>query len=105
MDIVDNGYVYIDILKGVYGLKEAGILAFNYPVENLVPHRYHLVQYIACLWKHETKKTTFVLCVDDSGIKSYSQSDLDHLLTALRQTYVISTDPTGRNYIGLTIDW
>ena len=41
MDIVDNGYVYIDILKGVYGLKEAGILAFNYLVENLAPHGYH----------------------------------------------------------------
>ena len=30
-------YVYIKIRKGMYGLKEAGILVFNYIVENLVP--------------------------------------------------------------------
>ena len=35
--IADNGYVYIETRKGMYDLKEAGILAFNYVVENLIP--------------------------------------------------------------------
>ena len=38
MNIVENEYVYIDIRKGMYGLKEAGTLAFNYIQENLAPH-------------------------------------------------------------------
>ena len=43
MDIVDNGYMYIELRKVMYGLKEAGILAFKYLVENLAPHGYHPV--------------------------------------------------------------
>ena len=49
INIVDNNYVYIEIRKGMYGLKEAGILAFNYVVKNLAPHGYHPVQYTAGL--------------------------------------------------------
>ena len=45
MDIADTGYVYIEIRKGMYGLKEVGILAFNYLVENLDPHGYYPVRY------------------------------------------------------------
>ena len=55
MQIAQDGYVYIEIRKGMYGLKEAGILAFNYLVENLVPHGYHPVQHTAVLWCHEKK--------------------------------------------------
>ena len=105
MDIADNGYVYIEIRKGMYGLKEAGILAFNYVIENLAPHGYYRVHYTPGLWKHRTRKTTFILCVDDFGIKHHSEDDLDHLLNALRTKYEISTDPSGTNYIGLTIAW
>ena len=105
MDIAENGYVYIEIRKGMYGLKEAGILAFNYVVENLAPHGYYPVRYTPGLWKHKTRKTTFILCVDDFGIKHHSQDDLDHLLNALRTKYEISTDPSRTNYIGLTIAW
>ena len=35
LDIVDNDYVYIERRKGMYELKEAGVLAFNYVVVNL----------------------------------------------------------------------
>ena len=35
MDIVDNDYVYIEIRKVMYGLKEAGVSAFNYVMKNL----------------------------------------------------------------------
>ena len=49
MNIVDNNYVFIKIRKVMYDLKEAGILAFNYAVENLAPHGYHLVRYTAGL--------------------------------------------------------
>ena len=97
MNSIDNNYVYIEIRKGMYDIKEAGILFFNYVVENLAPHGY--------LWKHKTKKTTFVLCVDNFGIKYHNQDDLNQLLNALRTKYEISTDLTSSNHIGLTIKW
>ena len=43
MQIAQDGYVYIEIKKGMYGLKEAEILALSYLVENLAPHGYHPV--------------------------------------------------------------
>ena len=55
-NIADNEYVYVEIIKGMHGLKEAGILKCNYVVTNLAPFGYHPVKNTAGLWKHETKK-------------------------------------------------
>ena len=33
-DITDNGYICVEIRKGVYGLNVAGILEFNHVVHN-----------------------------------------------------------------------
>jgi hypothetical protein len=35
--IANGGYVYLKIRRGMYGLKEAGIIAFNQLVKKLVP--------------------------------------------------------------------
>ena len=105
MNLVDNGYVSIEIRKGTYGLKEAGILAFNYVIENLALHGYRPVKYTAGLWEHKKRNTNFLLCVDDFGIKCDNQDDLDHLLNTLQKKYEISIDQPGRNYISLTIEW
>ena len=105
MNLVENGYVYIEIRKVIYGLKEERILAFNYIVQNLATHGYHHIKYTAELWEHKNRNTEFVLCIDDFDIKYDNQDDLDHLLIALQTEYEISTDYSGRNYIGLTIDW
>ena len=75
----------------MYRLKESGTLAFNYVLKNLVSFGYHPVQFISGLWKHEIRPKTFTLCVDNFGIKSYSQDDTDHLLNTLCRTYKIST--------------
>ena len=103
--ITHNGYINIEIRKGIYGLKEAGILAYNYIVNNLAPFGYHPVKFTPGLWKYETISTIFTLYVDNFSIESYSKDDNDHLLNALRTKYEISIDPKGENYIGLQINW
>ena len=105
MDIAENGHVYIEIRKGMYGLKEVGILAFNYLVENWAPHGYYSCRYTPGLWKYKIRSTTFILCVDDFGIKNYNEDDLNHLLDALHTKYEIATDRSGTHYTGLTIAW
>ena len=40
INISPNGFVYLNICKGVYGLKEAGVLLFNKLVKALAPHGY-----------------------------------------------------------------
>ena len=55
LDIADKGYVYIEIRKGMYSLKEARNLAFNYLAENIAPHGYHPIEFTPDLWKHKTR--------------------------------------------------
>ena len=53
-DIVSsNGYIYIRITKGMYGLKQAAILAYDQLVKNLANHGYHLCKYTMGLWEHD----------------------------------------------------
>ena len=105
MEITENDYVYTETLKDIYGLKEAGISAFNFIVKNITPFGYTPVKYTPDLWKHESRPTPFTLGVNNFGTKYHKQEDLEYLLNALRFNDEISTDITGRNYIGLTIDW
>jgi len=76
-------YIYVEIRKGMYGLKEAAILAFEQLRDHLAPFGYHPVKHTPGLWSHETLKTTFTLAVDDFGIKYFSKTDADHLFNAL----------------------
>ena len=106
MDIVSgDGYVYCEIRKGMYGLKQAARLAYDRLVENLAPHGYHPLRRNPGLWKHETLPTIFALCVDDFGIKYLQKEHADHLINALRSNYTISIDWEGKNYCGLELDW
>ena len=100
-----DGYVYCRIEKGMYGLKEAGCVAFNKLKANLAPAGYSPVPCTPGLWRHKTKRTTFTLAVDDFGIKYFNDADLEHLLDALRSSYTISVDRTGSQYCGLAINW
>jgi hypothetical protein len=38
--ITDDGYVYLEVRRGMYGLKEAAIIAFNQLVKKLAPSGY-----------------------------------------------------------------
>ena len=103
--VVKNGYVYVVVMKGMYGLKQAGKLANDLLQVNLGKYGYSPVPITPGLWKHESRPISFTLVVDDFGIAYSDKADLDHLLHALQQHYTISTDLTGSTYIGLHIQW
>ena len=60
-----NGYVYVEIRKGMYWLKQAACIAYDRLVEYLKPHRYVPSRTNPRLLKHESKKVYFALCVDE----------------------------------------
>jgi hypothetical protein len=62
----------MEIQKGMYGLKEASILAFEQIKAHLALHGYTPMAFTPGLWKHKTRRTTFTLAVDDFGIKYFS---------------------------------
>ena len=83
----------------MYGLKEAGCVAFQNLVKNLAPFGYEPMPITPGLWRHKTRRTTFTLVVDDFGIKHFNQDDLDHLLNVLRSNYNMWT-PQGQITVG-----
>ena len=84
--------MYIKIIKGMYGLKYASIIAYNKLIAHMEPHGYYPVPFTTVLWAHKTRKTFFCLCADDFGIRYFSKDDANHLLNYLKKHYGISTD-------------
>ena len=103
--MVTDGWVYIEIRKGMYGLPQAGLLANLKLTKHLATHGYHPTKYTPGLWKHESKSIAFTLTVDDFFIKYTNRKDADHLLNALKEQYVISEDWEAKLYCGVTFEW
>ena len=90
-DIAD-GWVYIEIRKGMYGLKQAGKLVNEQLKEHLAGFGYAPAPMTPGLWRHATNGIIFSLCVDDFLIKYGCSKDAEHLLKALRTEYTLSID-------------
>ena len=99
--------VLVCVTGGIYGLPEAGRLAKQKLIPHLASHGYRECRNTPMLFRHDTRKTSFVLVVDDLGIK-YQKSkpeDLTHLLDCLKEIYSMKTNLNGDKFLGLHIDW
>jgi len=103
--VTEDGYVYCEIRKGMYGLPQAGIIAQELLQERLAKVGYHQSKIVPGLWTHKTRNTCFTLVVDNFAIKYTKKEDAQHLIDALEKDYTISTNWDSTKYIGLTIDW
>jgi hypothetical protein len=101
LDLDHNIFVLVEISRGIYGLSQAGILAYNQLVAHLATHRYTPCEHTTGLWSHATRDITFCLVVDDFGMKSTNRCDAYHLLAALEQLYTVTTDWTGSLYLAM----
>ena len=61
----DQGSIYMRIEKGMYGLKQAGIIANQELVKFMATFGYHPVKHTPGLWVHNSRKTLFSLVVND----------------------------------------
>jgi hypothetical protein len=64
-----DGWVYIEIRKGMYGLKQAGLLANQLLQTRLEPFGYYLAHHTPGLWLHKTRSISFSLVVEDFTVK------------------------------------
>ena len=53
----ENRWVYLEIVKGMYGLKQAVIIANMELTKHLEKFCYHPVLHTPGLWKHNTRET------------------------------------------------
>lgn len=95
----------IEIQKQMYGLPQAGLLAYELLEKQLNKHGYHQLKFTLGLWTHESRPICFTLVVDDFGMKFQGREHALHLVNIFKEYYEISENWMGRKYIGLTFDW
>jgi hypothetical protein len=100
-----DGWVYIEIRKGMYGLKQEGLIANQLLQTRLAPFGYYSARHTPGLWLHKTRPISFSLVVDDFVVKYVGKQHADHLRNALLKTYELTTDWSGTVYSGMTLEW
>ena len=103
--IDDQGWIYMRIEKGMYGLKQAGIIANQELVKHMAPFGYHPVQHTPGLQVHDGRKTLFSLVVDDFCVQYCSTEDADHFKNSLRAKHLITVDMEVTVYIRIKLEW
>lgn len=104
--LVHNGYIYLEIHKRMYGLKQAGVLA-NLNLEKLLRQNgYVKTTHTPGLWKYTTQPIAFILYVDDFGVKYIGKQHADHLIATLNKHYkAITVDWEGKKFCGMNLNW
>jgi hypothetical protein len=100
-----NGWVYIEIRKGMCGLKQAGLLANQLLQTRLAAFGYYPARHTPGLWLHGTRPISFTLMVDDFAAKYVGKQHEKHLRDTLLRAYELTTDWTATVYSGMTLKW
>jgi hypothetical protein len=100
-----DGWVYIEIRKGMYGLKQAGLLANHLLQTHLEPFGYYPDHHTPGLWLHKTRPLAFSLIVDDFAVKYVGKQHADHLKNDLLQIYELNTDWEAKVYSVMSLKW
>ena len=73
--------------------------------KQLKEHGYRQSKLVPGLGKHDTRPIQFTLVVDDFGVKYVGKEHAIHLKNLLEAHYKLTCGWTGRQYIGITLDW
>ena len=101
----ENGKVLAEIITGMYGLPQAGILAYRKLVQHLKDAGFIPAKFTPDLFKHTTRPISFSLVVDDFGIKYIHKKDADHLISELKKHYDVTIDWEGKIFCGIPLVW
>ena len=103
--VTEDGMIYIEANRGMYGLPQTGLLANELLEKRLNKRGYHQSKLVPGLWKHEWRPVQFTLVVDDFGVKYVGKEHALHLKATLEDDYGVTTEWDGKRYIGITLDW
>ena len=101
----EEGWVYCEIRKAIYGLKESGKLANIKLQAVLATEGYKLCRFTHGLYRHETRNITFSLIVDDFDVQYIKKQDADYLIMTLQKKYPIKMNWKGYCYLGMRVEW
>ena len=92
---IKNGYIYMKIIRGIYGLPQSGVLANKLLKKWLEEHDYYEVDHTPGRFTHKTRPLWFTLVVDDFGVKYVGKQHAEHLMSILKQHYDMEEDWKG----------
>ena len=101
----EDGFVYVEIMGAMYGLKLAGKIANDDLIEYLKEFGYYPYRKTPGLWLHKTRRISFTLVVDDLGVKYIDKADADHLFSAIEAKYPLKIDWEANTYLGINFEW
>ena len=104
-ELAQNGRVLTEIRTGMYGLPQAGRMAYTKLVNHLADDGYRPTGHTPGLFKHDTRPVTFNLVVDDFGVKFVGEENVAHLIATLKKHYDITIDRSGSLFCGIRLDW
>jgi hypothetical protein len=87
-----HGFIYLDMQRAVWGLPQAGILAYKLLCKHLLPHGYYKCANTPGLRKHKTRPISFTLVVDNFGVKYVGKKHVNHLIWCIKQKYELTED-------------
>ena len=102
---VKNGYVYMEIRRGIYGLPQSGMLVNKLLKEHLAADGCLELPHTPGLFKHKTRPVWFTLCVDDFEIKHRGNEHALHLIATPKKHYNVKIDWEWSLYCGISLDW
>ena len=100
-----DGWVYMDIRKGVLVLNQAIRFANERLTKHLQKNGYAPCPHTPALWRHNTLPIIFTLVFNNFGVKYTGKHNADHLINTFHALYTITVDQTGYLYCGLTLYW
>jgi hypothetical protein len=100
-----DGWVDIEIRKGMYGLKQSGLLANQFLQTRVAPFGYYPSRHTPGRWLHKNRPISFTLVVDDFAVKHVGKQHAEHIRNALLRIYELTADWTATMYSGMTLKW
>jgi hypothetical protein len=84
-EMAQDGKVYIEIQKGMYGLPKAGILTNKLLQRHLAKDGYRPTTHTHGLWTHDTRPISFLLVVDDFRVRYVGREHAEHLMACIKK--------------------
>ena len=91
--------------RAMWGLSQAGILAYKLLQKCLAPHPYFKCNHMPGLWNHAAHPISFTLVMDNFGIKYTHQEDIEHLIKCIKEKYELIMDWDGDLYCSIHLTW
>jgi hypothetical protein len=100
-----DGWIYIEIRKDMYVLKQVGLLANQILQTSLGRFGYYPAHNTPGLWWHKTRPIAFSLIVDDFAVKYVGREHADQLRKTLLQSYELTVYWEAKVYSVMSLKW